>query len=1317
MAFFAGFGGKTIVTQERNLRLLWTGLADSVAYPVSTVGETRTRFLVPILGILPWAFPVQAYDTVFRGKVVRDDGAPVGHMVTVQRVCNGEDEPVREAATSPKTGEYFVRMDLDPFGQVYAGLNMVPVTCMLEVYDKGFVSSRIDLSEHSVINNPRLPDIVLTPATRTTSLHNQGDPPVPHAASRSWNQAVNLVMARNWAAAELPMRTVVERAPKFAAGWSALGILYSNMGKPEEARTTLERAIELDPKPLSSYMGLTTVEIGLKDWKAAEATARTLIAADKKHVYIEVNLLLGVALYQLRDFDNALTAVNDAVRLDKLHQLTRGEYIQGLILEARGDLAGAAQHLKNYVQQHPHGKDVAAVNERLANLGKAPLADFSSEINVLDLRAATAGESPVPGGIKAFSAVAQLKDDPSYDNFFLDYAKAMGEDGATRAATDEIRIFIATVAALEALGERHDESTSIRLAFDTSEQVRKSREILAQAGWTLVSRGDQYVIEPGDRVNDGLRQWALLCLGVDELALRQAIRQKREFTFEIPRENARLIGGAAWGVLLKGVPDSPGGPIEVFSKDWRFPKVYSGLANMDNETAGAVVSSVGLNNLIVKYPGLIADFGDSITLAGTHVFVPGGAKAEAVWSRLVGAKPENPAPFLRALFEKDQGRLLAFYFDVFHADLPRQQYIIQTADRAESFYSWYRDSMPVSGVHATLGTLGQTAGERWQATILQKVIQPSGKVNFPGGPEAWGARGEGSDEILSHRVPAPLLVSISELQEKRGAPFTAAAARLLVQHQAEWHNLFRYFEELPALDAPDFAALAAFGDDVEKAPQARRNLLLGGWNSLVALTVLGTQSGAISNTQASQFFRQTCEIMRLPNAFAKAIDTLREMAGGATDLDDAVPAQLLRLTGARLEAFEAVKRLQKVPSFASLGNSPDDAAKLAALSGMVYATVLDPSYLLVAEDPQLLGKHNFTFLENVRQTNFGRSSLTISNAAPGSHFLGGFEDFQTVARTLRKQIVGPLMPEPGPAGAPVSAAGKESAADGAPLSPGPGLQPGLAPAPPPNDPLFKADGRIVEVYTTVTDSRGRYVDDLAAGQFKILEEGNPKQVMAFENHNDPVSVALLFDTTGSMANTLPLLKAAAMQLVDDLRPTDSVAVYTFSDSVSENQPLTTDKDAAKRAIFKTHAMGNTALYDALVRVNRDLSSRGGKKFIIVFTDGSDNASMLTPAAPVERAKSTGIPIYTIAEGDALHEQQLIGELTRISQATGGSHFLIHRLSDIAPVFEKVSQDLMHGYLIAFQPSPGDTHEWRKIEVVPGGTKGLQVRAREGFYVE
>jgi hypothetical protein len=83
----------------------------------------------------------------------------------------------------------------------------------------------------------------------------------------------------------------------------------------------------------------------------------------------------------------------------------------------------------------------------------------------------------------------------------------------------------------------------------------------------------------------------------------------------------------------------------------------------------------------------------------------------------------------------------------------------------------------------------------------------------------------------------------------------------------------------------------------------------------------------------------------------------------------------------------------------------------------------------------------------------------------------------------------------------------------------------------------------------------------------------------------------------------------------------------------------------------------------------------------------------------------------------LSSPRLLAELNNISQSTGGAQFQIRKLSDISSVFEKVSQDLLHGYLVAFQPAPGDNHTWRKIELLISGAKGLQVRAREGFYVE
>jgi VWFA-related protein len=254
----------------------------------------------------------------------------------------------------------------------------------------------------------------------------------------------------------------------------------------------------------------------------------------------------------------------------------------------------------------------------------------------------------------------------------------------------------------------------------------------------------------------------------------------------------------------------------------------------------------------------------------------------------------------------------------------------------------------------------------------------------------------------------------------------------------------------------------------------------------------------------------------------------------------------------------------------------------------------------------------------------------------------------------------------------------------------------------------------VEVYATVTDG-DRYIDDIPREQFIVRERGKEQPVAAFESHAAGVSCALLLDTTGSMQAALPALKSTALKLIGELRPIDSIAVYGFSDSVTLLQPFTTDKNAASRAVLSARALGKTALYDALARVTHDLSGRGGKKVIVVFTDGADNMSSLTGDAAVRRSKAAGVPLYTIAQGDALADRNLVKQLENVSKATGAVSFTIRTPEEISEVFEHVARDLTHGYLLAFQPPPGEDNAWRPIEVTLRPSRGRKVRAREGYY--
>ena len=101
---------------------------------------------------------------------------------------------------------------------------------------------------------------------------------------------------------------------------------------------------------------------------------------------------------------------------------------------------------------------------------------------------------------------------------------------------------------------------------------------------------------------------------------------------------------------------------------------------------------------------------------------------------------------------------------------------------------------------------------------------------------------------------------------------------------------------------------------------------------------------------------------------------------------------------------------------------------------------------------------------------------------------------------------------------------------------------------------------------TVEDGRRGFVRGLTKDRFKVFDTGIPQEISVFEPDESGFSCALLLDTTGSMKRELPTLKRAILEFIDELRPNDSVAVYAFSTQLVEQQPFTTDKDEAKRAV-------------------------------------------------------------------------------------------------------------------------------------------------------
>ncbi len=263
---------------------------------------------------------------------------------------------------------------------------------------------------------------------------------------------------------------------------------------------------------------------------------------------------------------------------------------------------------------------------------------------------------------------------------------------------------------------------------------------------------------------------------------------------------------------------------------------------------------------------------------------------------------------------------------------------------------------------------------------------------------------------------------------------------------------------------------------------------------------------------------------------------------------------------------------------------------------------------------------------------------------------------------------------------------------------------------------FRQNVRLVEVYATVFDRRGIPVAGLAKDQFLILDDGTPQPVQVFEPSSSSLSCALLLDTTASMTAALPAVKNAATELVGAMRPDDAIAIYSFSESLEELQEFTTDRAAARRALARLRAKGRTALFDAISQLSLNLQSRPGKKAIVVFTDGNDNASVLNLQSAAMRAKKVGVPIFAIAQGDALHENSLLKLLTEMANSTGGQMYRAKNSEDIDKIFAAIAKDLQDAYLLAYrQPEVPPGTPWRAIQVVvQNGEKSVKVRARTGY---
>lgn len=260
-----------------------------------------------------------------------------------------------------------------------------------------------------------------------------------------------------------------------------------------------------------------------------------------------------------------------------------------------------------------------------------------------------------------------------------------------------------------------------------------------------------------------------------------------------------------------------------------------------------------------------------------------------------------------------------------------------------------------------------------------------------------------------------------------------------------------------------------------------------------------------------------------------------------------------------------------------------------------------------------------------------------------------------------------------------------------------------------------ADARVVSLSPIVTDASGAYVKGLVRNDFSLLVDGRPQEIETFEAANSALSVVLVLDVSTSMTLKLREARAAALEFLAALKPGDRAAVLTFGTNVVGFTPFSTDRGPAQKALEDARVSGETALYDATSVALRRLREAGGRRAVVLFTDGEDNRSRMSINQVIDLARATEASVFAVAQVSA-DVKALLRGLDRLAEETGGRAWTISTIRKLPGVFREVVAELENQYFLTFTPADQRPRTWHKVEVRMN-RPGLTVRARKSFRIE
>jgi VWFA-related protein len=264
-------------------------------------------------------------------------------------------------------------------------------------------------------------------------------------------------------------------------------------------------------------------------------------------------------------------------------------------------------------------------------------------------------------------------------------------------------------------------------------------------------------------------------------------------------------------------------------------------------------------------------------------------------------------------------------------------------------------------------------------------------------------------------------------------------------------------------------------------------------------------------------------------------------------------------------------------------------------------------------------------------------------------------------------------------------------------------------------PTFSSRRETVRVDVLVTD-HGQPVRNLGIADFEVFDAGVPQTLDRVSFEQLPINVIFALDASASVSgDRLEHLRDGGRAVLDTLKPDDQAALLTFAHGVAARERLTTDAQKIRASLdaltpATSVSSGGTALVDAAFAALTVAESDAGRSLLIVFTDGVETSSWLSPARVLDAARRANLVAYAVSTGRLAKESFL----RDLSDLTGGSVMEIGSTDRLRAAFVTIVNEFRQRYLASFSPEGAPMGGWHPLTVRVKGRGNLMVKARAGY---